>query len=111
MQIDKNKETIWTIHSRGNTQSIELRYSEFQGIVQSIKFSIYNNNTVTNLEMTPSEFQKVFLIFQSFYDLLISNDLNNTGKKSFQHNLPKSNIDDKDLSRDFEINTDDWDPW
>ena len=111
MQIDKNKETLWTIHSRGNTQSIELQYNEFQGIVQSIKFAMRNKDALTSLEMTPSEFQKVFLIFQSFYDLLISNDLNSIGRKSFQHNQSKPIIDDEDLSGDFEINTDDWDPW
>ena len=111
MQNDKSKETHWTIHSRGDSQSIELRYNEFKGIIQSIKFGLRNKNSTTSLEMTPPEFQKIYLIFQSFYDLLISNDVNNSKSKMFQHTRPKSKIEDKNLSGDFEINTDDWDPW
>lgn len=111
MQSDKVKETLWTIHSRSKTQSIELQYKELQGIIQSIKFGIRVNDATVSLEMSPVEFQKTYMIFQSFHDLLISNDLNNTVKSSFRHSQPKEKIEDEELSGDFEINTDDWDPW
>lgn len=111
MQSDKVKETLWTIHSRGKTQKIELRYTELSGIVQSIVFKIKNKEEVAAVNMTPSEFQKIYLIFQSFHDLLISSDLDSEETPTFRHTSPKGNADDEEISGDREINTDDWDPW
>ena len=111
MQSDKVKETLWTIHSRGKTQAIELRYTELSGIVQSIVFKIKNKKDVASVNMTPSEFQKTFLIFQSFHDLLISSDLDSEETNTFRHTVPKEKSDHEEISGDREINTDDWDPW
>ncbi|TFG19343.1 MAG: hypothetical protein EU530_06460 [Promethearchaeota archaeon] len=111
MQRDKVKETLWTIHSRGKTQKIELRYTELSGIIQSIVFKIKNKEEAASLNMTPTEFQKIYMIFQSFHDLLISSDLDNEEVSTFHHTDPKEYIDDEEVSGDREINTDDWDPW
>lgn len=111
MQSDKLKETLWTIHSRGKTQKIQLKYSELSGIVQSIEFKLRNKEDIATLNMTPSEFQKIYLIFQSFHDLLISSDLNNEETPTFHHVSPKESTNDEDFSGDREIDTDDWDPW
>jgi hypothetical protein len=111
MQNDKLKETLWTIHSRGKTQKIELRYTELSGIVQSIEFKLRNKEDKASISMTPSEFQKIYLIFQSFHDLLISSDLNNEENPTFHHASPKESTNVENFSRDREINTDDWDPW
>ncbi len=111
MQSDKVKETLWTIHTRGKSQKIELRYKELMGDIQSIKFKISNDDNTASLEMAPSEFQKIYLIFQSFHDLLTSSDdMNNVEKSSLPHTLPKEK-DDEDLFGNREINTNEWEPW
>jgi hypothetical protein len=110
MQKEKIKETVWTIHSRGRTQSIELRYSELMGVTQSINFTIKSKNALASLEMTPAEFQKTYLIFQSFHDLLLSSDISKE-EPVFNHDKSKQKDEDIELFDDRDINTDDWEPW
>ena len=110
MENEKLKKTYWTIHSRGNTQSIELQYSELMGVPQSIKFSITSKDSKAIVEMTPSEFQKTYLIFQSFHDLLLSSD-NLNEDPSFHQELLKKKQENIELHQDRDINTDEWDPW
>lgn len=104
MQNDKPKETVWTIHTGPDHQTIEFRYSEIQGILQSITFQITNRNNYAILEMTPIQFQKIYLILRSFHDLLISDNFP-------QIQPPKEKLNDLNLSANQDIKTDEWDPW
>jgi hypothetical protein len=110
MQKEKRKQTFWTIHSRGKTQSIEFRYTELMGVPQEINLTVRSKGSNTSVEMTPSEFQKTFLIFQSFHDLLLSSDISKE-EPVFQHTKSTEKSKDIELFDDRDIDTDDWEPW
>ena len=108
MSNNNVKETSWTIHLGDKSQKFEMSYTELEGMLQSINFSITNKNTST-LQMTPNEFQKVYLLLRSFHDLLISNDINNEQSTLHQDLPPKDALEG--IDGDSTFNTEEWDPW
>ena len=110
MENEKVKETFWTIHSRGKSQSIKLQYTELMGVPQVIRFSLCSKDAKASIELTPSEFQKTYLIFRAFHDLLLSSDISNE-EPVFHHEPMKSESENVKIHHDRDINTDEWEPW
>jgi hypothetical protein len=111
MESEKSKETLWTIHIRESKDQVKLRYREREGKIESIFLGIGKPNNNINLEMSPDEFHKIYLILKSFRDLIGSDKSFNSDQPIFEEDSSDITVKKKEFLNDNNMGLDEWDPW
>ena len=74
MELEKTKETVWSIKRKGKSGKFILRSGEQAGKIITISISLEENGNIVTFEMKYPEFINFHGIISSFKDLIESSD-------------------------------------
>ena len=109
MGQDQMKETLWRIHIKNTKKEFILRYTEQEGIIESVTLGFSENEKDDKfVKVTPKEFRKINAIMKSFEDLMNTEEMIQDSK--IQH-PPRILLKKNEESEFTPSDQDEWDPW
>ncbi len=103
------KETFWRIHIKNTKKELILRYTEQEGVIESVTLGILENEKDDIfVKVTPREFQKINAIMRSFGDLLSTDNIIQETRNQTSPRILLKKTEEAEFSPS---DPDEWDPW
>ena len=109
MGKDQKKETSWRVHIKNTKKQVVLRYTEQEGIIESVTFGFSEDGKDKIIvKVTPREFHKINAIMKSFGDLMNTEDIYQETNVQTPPRILLKKTEESEISSS---DPDEWDPW